>query len=417
LTVGHRLEVRSVKLQLLVIEGPDKGKAFPLSPGPHLMVGRCHSAYYQLHDEKLSRNHCQILLNDDRVTVIDNGGNGGTFVNNQKIDRQDLKEGDILQIGDSHLRFHIGEAPAEEAEPIAADFEVVEDKPVLEALSNQKFSHFDVGEVVGKGRDGVVFRATDTKTNHAVALKVLREEFGHRDEAVQHFVKAMKAVLPLRHAHLITVHAAGKSGPHCWVSMDYVEGKPLTQVVERFRTEGKPDWHFACKVAFQVCEALDYVHQHDLVHGHLTPANLFRDATTKEVRLGDLMLAKSLEETQDGPLDEESEVEPDTGYLAPERTHGWAQVDARSDLYGLGATLYALLTGRPPFTAQALQHLLGRIREQNPERPTKHQRTVPPWFEKAVLKLLAKKPKDRYQSAADFLADLEQSARIAGLEV
>src|SRR5262249_23544117 len=98
----------------------------------------------------------------------------------------------------------------------------------------------------------------------------------------------------------------------------------------------------------------------------------------------------------------------------PERTRGGGEPDGRSDLYGLGATLYALLTGRSPFEGATLVEKITKIRQHDPERPTKYQLSIPPAFEKVVLKLLAKRPEDRYQSADDVLKELERLGKSQG---
>ena len=98
-----------MSLQLLAVAGPDEGKAFILHPGPDLMLGRSQNAYYQLGDPSVSRNHCQVLREGDRVTVIDNGSSAGTLVNGQKVARRVLAMGDVVQVGDTRLRLQIGE--------------------------------------------------------------------------------------------------------------------------------------------------------------------------------------------------------------------------------------------------------------------------------------------------------------------
>jgi serine/threonine protein kinase len=411
-----------MNLQLHVIAGPDKGRNFPLHAGPDLMIGRSAHAYYEVHDPQVARNHCQVLREGDQVTVIDNGAEGGTLVNGQRVERHVLQTGDVVQVGQTQLRLEVAEErrreeakkPAPEPEPAAA---TADTEPPVESLSGKHLAHFDVGEVIGKGVTGVVFRATDTKGNHDVALKVLHPEYGKCDKAVQHFVQVMKAVLPLRHPHLITVHAAGKSGSYCWISMDHVEGKNLAQLIERVRAEGKPDWRTGFKVMVQVAKALAYAHGHNVVHGHLTPTNVIREASTKAARLGDLLLAKAIEGDVPHPWDRPDAPPGDTAYMSPERTEGLAKVDARSDLYSLGATIHALLTGRPPFAAKTREQTVARVRAASPEKPTKHQPEVPPPFEAVVLKLMEKKPERRFQTAGELLAELDEIGRAIGMTV
>jgi serine/threonine-protein kinase len=101
--------------------------------------------------------------------------------------------------------------------------------------------------------------------------------------------------------------------------------------------------------------------------------------------------------------------------MSPERTRGTTDVDARGDLYGLGATVYALLTGRPPGEGKTLIERVTRIRQVTPEKPTKYQMAIPGMFEGVVMKLLAKEPKDRYQTAAELVTELERVGKFNGV--
>ncbi len=408
-----------MSLQLLVIAGPDKGRAFTLQAGPDLMLGRSAQAFYQLSDPRTSRNHCQVLNDGDSVSVVCNGGSGGTLVNGKAVKRQALKVGDVLQVGDTQLRLQVGDLPLDvalahaPAAPTAVPAKVPER---LESLSGQTLSHYEVGPVIGRGSSCLVFHASDTKDNRPVAFKVLLPEFSRDEEEMQRFVRAMKTVLPLRHPNLITCYSAGKTGPYCWVAMEYVAGENMKQVIERIGVAGMLDWRYAFKVAVHVGRALQYAHGENIIHRNVTPTNILLDAPTKTVKLGDLMLAKALEGgTQ---ITKPGELVGDIVYMSPERTRGIPEeIDARSDLYGLGATVYALLAGRPPFEGHTLAEKVTRIRQSAPEKPTKYQMSIPGQFEGVVLKLLAKRPEERYQSAAEMLRELERVAKFAGVTV
>jgi serine/threonine protein kinase len=409
-----------MSLQLVVLAGPDQGKAFLLHPGPDLMLGRSASAYYQLTDQRVSRNHCQVLRDGDEVTVVCNGGSGGTLVNGKAVKKQALKIGDVLQVGDSRLRLQVGDiAPDTGRDRGQAPAEPSRDAGLeqLKALSGQQLAHFDIGPVIGTGRSGIVFHATDTRDNRPVALKVLRPEFARDDKAKQRFVWAMKTMLPLRHPNLVTLHAAGKVGPHCWVAMEYLAGENMTQVIERIGVAGMLDWRYGFKVAVHVGRALDYAHGQGILHRNVTPTNILLEAPTKTIKLGDLMLAKALEDPDRPPLTNPHELVGDVTYMAPERTDGTGTVDGRADLYGLGATVYALLTGRPPFGGATLVEKIIAIRGTEPEKPTKFQMSIPARFEGVVLRLLAKDPADRPATAADLLVELERVGKFHGVMV
>src|SRR5207244_901652 len=141
---------------------------------------------------------------------------------------------------------------------------------------------------------------------------------------------------------------------------------------------------------------------------------LLRDADKSAV-LTDLMLAKALEGTLAEQITVPGTLLGDEAYLAPERTREGVPVDARADLYGLGATLYALVAGRPPFRADTPEELVARVRSAAVVPPTKFQLAIPALFEGMVLRLLAKVPDQRYPTATELLQDLQRVATYAGL--
>jgi serine/threonine protein kinase len=186
----------------------------------------------------------------------------------------------------------------------------------------------------------------------------------------------------------------------------------MTQVIERIGAAGMLDWRYAYKVAVHVLRALEYAHGEGIIHRNVTPTNIMLQATDKVVKLGDLILAKALEGSLDKPITRPGELVGNIAYMSPERTRGSTDLDARSDLYQLGATLYALLTGQPPFTGKSLVEVITRIRQTEPVKPTKFQLAIPPLFEGFVMKLLAKNPDDRYASAKDALKDVEKIGKF-----
>jgi serine/threonine-protein kinase len=177
------------------------------------------------------------------------------------------------------------------------------------------------------------------------------------------------------------------------------------------------DWRHAFRVGVHVARALEYVHGQSILHRNVTPTNILLEATSKTVKLGDLMLAKALEGILAKQITRPGEIVGDVVYMSPERTRGPEDVDHRSDLYGLGATIYALLTGRPPFTGATLVEKVTRIRQMQPEKPTKFQMSIPGQFEAVVLRLLAKRPEERYQSATDLLKELTRVGKFNGVTV
>jgi serine/threonine protein kinase len=407
--------------QLVVTAGPDQGRTYPLDEGKILVIGRGQATETRLRDPHVSRTHCQVEVDGGRLLLKCAGGAGGTQVNGERVTERELKPGDVIRIGDTELRFQFDD-PAEQSTrvvPPASAPKPAGPKVVkhLTELTGTTISHFEVGPVLAKGRTGVIFQARDSRDDRTVAFKVLWPEYARNDDEMQRFVRAMKTVLPLRHPNLVSLFGAGKSGNYCWIAMEYVEGESLTQVIQRIGTAGMLDWRHALRVAIHVARALDFARQHAIIHRNITPNNILVRSSDKLTKLGDLLLAKALEGTLAEQITRPGELVGDVSYMSPERTRSSADVDGRSDIYSLGATVYALLTGRPPCEGGTLLETITKIRQAEPVKPKKYQLSIPDLFEGTVMRMLAKRPEDRFQTPADLLNDLERVAKYQGVSV
>jgi serine/threonine protein kinase len=412
-----------MSLQIFVLSGPEKDRVFTLHPGDDMMLGRGANCAYKLTDPRASRSHCQLLMHGDKVTVIDNGGSGGTMVNGKAVEKQALKLGDVIRVGDTQLRLQMGDFPLEVAmqvaEPSGNTTAQIKAGKVqkLADLNGKLLSHYQIAAIIGEGSSGMMFRATDVKSKTPVALKVLLPEFSTNDDEMQRFVRAMKTMLPLKHPNLVRLLAAGKTGPYCWVAMEYVAGENMAKTIERIGVAGMLDWRHGFRVAVHVARALEYAHNEQILHRNVTPKNILLEAETKTVKLGDLMLAKALEGSMAKQITRPGEILGDVAYMSPERTRSITDVDGRSDIYGLGATVYALLTGRPPFEGNSLIEKITKIRQIEPVKPTKYQLSIPHRFELCVMQMLAKRPEDRYQTATALLKELNAIGKMQSLQV
>jgi serine/threonine-protein kinase len=382
------------------------------------MLGRHSEATYPIKDLRASRFHCEIRCEDGQVSVVDNRGSGGTIVNGVKSASHVLKNGDLLQIGETLLRFHtdaldlvstIQIAPTANAEydPRATD--------QLAELSGRELTHFQIGAVLGKGASSMVFQAVDVANGKDVALKIMQPAFAKNEDDMHRFVRSVKTMQPLRHENLVALYSAGKSGPYCWLSMEWVIGESLTEVIARVGVAGMLDWKYAFQAALQVGRALEYAHGHGIIHRDIAPANILVRKEDRTIKLADLMLAKALEGSHARQVTKPGEVIGDVNYMSPEASKGaGAPVDGRTDLFSLGATCYALLTGKPPFAGNTLVETITKIRNAEPLAPSTFQMGIPSAFEGVILRLLAKEPNDRYPSAGDLVTDLERIGRLNG---
>jgi eukaryotic-like serine/threonine-protein kinase len=447
--------------QLEVIAGADQGRVFPLSPGVPLVIGRGRQTTTRLNDLHVSRAHCQVEFHAAGVILRDLNSVGGTLVNDCPITEHILQSGDIIQLGETKLRFEGADIadqntlppdgkpakrptqpiplvqprdvppslfPPLEALPAAIPLSdalpvAIPVPPVLKVLSGERLSelsgstlnHFQVGIVLAKGKSGVVFRAINLKNHRTVALKVLRPEFAHNETEVQRFIRSMKTMMPLRHPNLVTLYGAGKKGPYCWIAMEYVEGESLSQVIQRIGVAGMLDWRHGFRIAVHIGRALDFAHRRHIVHRNMTPQNVLIRESDRLAKLGDLMLAKATEGSMAQQITRANEMLGDLRYMSPEQTFGPDQMDHRSDLYSLGALLYATLTGQPPFEAGSLVETIARIRQAPVVMPKKYQMSIPDSFQAVILRMLAKRPEDRYQTAGELLHELERVAKYQGL--
>jgi hypothetical protein len=444
--------------RLVVVDGADQNQTFMLPDSGTIILGKDRKyADIILHDFYIAKSHCRLKVLADKVEVVDDDAHG-TQVNGKNVRRHEMVPGDVLRIGNSHLRLEMTEpgekfakeekpaGGAEDDEPIEvtveeeADYEVVEAEAADEAeplpanaseavrllhlwrdklaqLSGQTFGHYKLGTVLGRGRCGVVFLAQDVKTGQNVALKVFSPQFPQGGQELQRFAAVMKSILPLRHPNLVALYGAGKTTTYTWVAREYVEGESVARVIQRLAKQGRGDERRACRVAIHVGRALGFARQQHLRHGKVTPANILIQASDRAAKLTDLMLGSVLEGSQLGRAVQEHRSVAELGYLAPEQADAGAFVDELSDIYGLGAVAYALLTGRPPFVSDTAEEILKQVRgSARAPRPSTLNPAVPTRLDKVVMKMIARRQEDRYQTPAELLDDLKPIAAELGIE-
>lgn len=406
-----------MKLQLIVIEGKDKGRIFQLAEGSASM-GRGAAAVHQVTDLRASRTHCTFEVDNGTVRVCDAGSSGGTFVGGDRVDVHELKPGDEVTIGDTRLRFVIGDV---DAQSTLTSIGLMQSEPEefseMPDLVGQKVHTYDVVQKLAEGRSSIVYKARDEEKNRDIALKVLRPEYTSNEQDKQRFLRAMKTMFPVRHENIVRIYNAGQTGDHWWAALEYIEGESMANVIERIGTAGMLDWQYAYRVAVHVARALEVAFENKIVHRKIEPENIIMRTSDKVTKLGDMMLAKGLEGSQAEQITRPGQLIGEIVYMSPERTRSTEEADTRSDIYSLGATCYALLTGRPPFEGKNLPDLMMKIRNEEPEKPKKFQLSINDMFEGCVLKMLAKSPDDRYQDPTALLMDLERVGKFAGIEV
>lgn len=402
---------------LRVESGPDEGRIFDILDQTAIVIGRSQKSDTQLKDLSVSRVHCEVSVRDGRVILRDHEGSSGTFLNGKKIAEEALKTDDLIRIGDTQIRVHL--AGISDADKVASALKTPRTlKEAAAGLTGQFIESYEVGPVIARGSTGLIYKAKDIRDGRAIALKVLHPDFVDDPEEVQRFIRAMHTAADLKHPNIVDLLGAGKLGGLCWIAMEFVDGQSLAKVMGASDSSGMLDWHYAIRVAVQVARALEVAHDHHVVHRNIAPGSILVTGDDPPiVKLGDLMLAKALQGIKAKQITKPGELVGDVMFMSPERTREDAQVDTRSDIYALGATLYVMLAGRPPFESTSLVTTLAKIRQEDPIPLKRYQLSVPDACQDLVLKMMAKRPEMRPQTPGEVVKELERIARSSGVAI
>jgi serine/threonine-protein kinase len=264
---------------------------------------------------------------------------------------------------------------------------------------------YELGEILGFGGMSEVHLARDLRLHRDVAVKVLRTDLARDPSFYLRFRREAQNAAALNHPAIVAVYDTGEtqtaSGPLPYIVMEYVNGVTLRDIVH---TEGPMEPTRAIEVIADACQALNFSHQHGIIHRDVKPANIMI-SKAGAVKVMDFGIARALADGGNR-LTKTSAVIGTAQYLSPEQASGESSVDARSDVYSLGCVLYEMLTGEPPFVgdspvAVAYQHV-----RKAPVPPSQRHDGISPDLDAVVLKALTKNPENRYQTAADMRTDL-----------
>lgn len=266
-------------------------------------------------------------------------------------------------------------------------------------IANQ-IGDYELLEEIGRGGMGVVYRARQRSLDRLVAIKLMAFAPDSSPELVKRFRAEAVSAASLHHPNIVSIHEVGiHEGQHFFV-MDYVEGQSLARLVGHQPLLAKR----AAAYLKTVAEAVHYAHERGILHRDLKPSNVLIDAEDQP-RVVDFGLARRLE--GDSELTVTGQVLGSPHYLPPEQASGQrGRVSRRTDVYGLGATLYHLVTARPPFQAESLPQTLERVLHADPVTPRLLNPSVPRDLETICLKCLEKEPSRRYATAQELADEL-----------
>ncbi|MEP6972746.1 MAG: Stk1 family PASTA domain-containing Ser/Thr kinase [Actinomycetota bacterium] len=263
---------------------------------------------------------------------------------------------------------------------------------------------YQVEARIGSGGMGEVYRGVDTVLDRTVAIKVLLPQFARDASFVERFRREAQAAARLNHPNLVGIYDSGADGETQFIVMEFIEGRTL---VDFMGAGGRFAVAHAVEVTEKICNALSFAHVAGVIHRDIKPANVM--VTRKgEVKVMDFGIARIVAGPQTAP--QTSAVLGTAAYISPEQAQGQS-VDGRSDIYSLGAVLYEMVTGRPPFTGDSPVAVAYKQVNESPIPPSVANAEVSPRLDAVLMRALAKNPANRYQTAEDFRADLERARR------
>jgi serine/threonine-protein kinase len=278
-------------------------------------------------------------------------------------------------------------------------------KALEDEIANDHIEGYQIVAPLGRGNMALVYAAKQLNLDRVVAVKVLDPKLSFDNDFIERFVTEARAAARLNHPNIVQAYDVGTSKGYHYFAMEYVEGVTLRELLDQSRGGGL-DEQLSVHVVREVGRALQHAESHRLVHRDIKPGNIMI-SRTGVVKLCDLGLAQRTDAVKDGAK-EEGVILGSPYYISPEQIEGRHDLDSRADIYSLGATLFHILTGRPPFVGRSpeevcLKHLSEPIPDPRLSTQTLSQRVVP-----VLFRMLQKDRKDRQPNCAELLADLNR---------
>jgi len=273
-------------------------------------------------------------------------------------------------------------------------------------LEGRRLGPYLIGKEVGQGGMATIYQAKDTHHQRPVAVKVLRPDLENEEDFLKRFQREAQNMARLQHPHILPVYDSGifEETGQLYIVMAWVAGGSVDKRLEQ--REGTLPLEEATRIVEQVAAALDFAHRHQVIHRDVKPSNILLTEDGQAI-LADFGIAKAAHESR---LTVSGSSMGTPFYMAPEQIQDRA-LDARADIYALGASLYHMLTGRPPFLGRLSEVLLQHINQVPPPLETTNSK-LPATLNDLMSKALAKDPQDRYQTAGELALALR--ANVSG---
>ena len=283
-----------------------------------------------------------------------------------------------------------------------------------------RLGRYEIRSQLGAGGMGVVYLGLDTELGRTVALKILPQGLTPNPKLLSRFIQEAKAASALNHPHILTIHEIGNAATFQFIATEFIDGHTLRWVINN----GELTLPDVLEIAAQAASALDAAHAAHIIHRDIKPENIMvrQDGYVKLLDFGLAKLSESTRSSVDSSLPTKALIHTDPGtvmgtasYMSPEQAKGVA-IDARTDLWSLGAVIYEMVSGRAPFTAKTANETISLILQKEPPALTRFKPAVPAELERIVSKALTKNIDERYQTAKDLLIDLKRLKQRMALD-
>ncbi|WP_372370794.1 protein kinase [Candidatus Uabimicrobium sp. HlEnr_7] len=446
-----------MNLELRITKGQRTGYLKQITKPERVLIGRDASCDLSIPDDPLlSRQHCLIEITNSGIKAIDLKSRNGTFVSGQRIGEKILGLHDEIRVG-SHV-FQI--VPQQNLSPGIVgkcgqcacnilDRDVKERRAFRHGdqiycqqclergipAKNQRRAHqatiteemssrppmgggnppapnvqkvslppgiptqigpFQVLDVLGEGGMGFVFKARHTYLENVVAIKVIKEEFTSEEKIVKRFLQEAKLGISLDHPNILRIHDAGEANGNFYISMECFDGEDVNKIIKKHGPLVPP---ILIKLAVQMASGLGHAHQKGIIHRDVKPSNILVDRKGV-VKIADFGLAKVREKA--GQLTASGQMLGTIQYISPEQLEDAKSVNAQTDIFSLGGTLYYTLTGYPPFGEDPPGKVIENILRNDPPPLRGAVANISAELENIIMKALAKKSKDRFQTMEEM---------------
>ena len=275
-------------------------------------------------------------------------------------------------------------------------------------IGNVILGQYEIVDVLGQGGMSIVYRARHKITEQDVALKLLPPELAAHSQVKSRFLEEARALAQLDHPNIVHLYNFGQENGAFVLAMQFVPGETWERMI---MTRGRQEWPVAVRIAIDVLRALEYAHGRGIIHRDMKPSNVLVRASDGAATVMDFGIAKMTTSTR---LTATGQTMGTVRYMSPEQVRG-QEVDVRTDLYSLGATIYEAVVGDTPFDGNTHFEIMTKHLHEPPRPPSVLGIEISTGLESALLKALSKKCDDRFPTARDFRKALEEALKAADL--